>query len=789
MHLPEATIRPACTSLGSRAGIFALSAGLLAFFHRLLDPAAILIQRDAFRLQVPLRAYLIERVRAGEFPLWYPYDALGRPFIDTGVSAVFHPWTLLFLAFDPYTAYKVAAFASCALGAAGAFLLARRLGATAGGALVAGLVQGLSGYCVSLTDNLQYLVSPTLLPLFLAALDAAVDSRRHLVAAATLWACPFLIGDPQGGMLFGALALAWAVWRHPRARASRVACAALLAALLSAAQLVPLWHAFKSSARFDPALFRNQAMSWSTSPLRLLQLATAPNSEALVAEPVAQGIFESGPWGYWARSIYLGMPVLGLAALALRHRGRQLWPLGAVALGFVLLALGSRGLLYEMLYRFLPLWSAFRYPEKMIGFATAPIALLAGLGVSPFLDRGRPLGWLAVAGAALGAAAFLLLARHFGYWHSWQPLLQEALEAILWSSVLLAAMGLLSALLRRQKVRPALAAAALAALVFFDLARVNASAYRTGPREIAEFTPPLLEALRRVEGPDEALGRYRLLSIRSRRVGFPRSLGEELGADAQVVAVRQALDQEHNGSFHIESPAAYLPGEAPALKALLMDGPLLGTLGHFNVKYLIGSEAELRRRGQASTLVATLPGFDLALISNPEPVKPRAYLARRALPVEAPLDWKRTVEREDFQRGDLDFVELHGQTLPGELGQGDVKIERYRPEAVDLSYLASGPALLVLADGYDAAWEARLDGGQHLDVLRANGLVRAALVPEGSHRVEFRYRPTRVLAGIVLSLVGLALAAALVAFPARSAKRDHAASTELEKEEQQHGHA
>lgn len=732
-----------------------LSACIVGFYYRLLDRNEILVQRDALRLLVPLRIYLVERVRSGEFPLWYPFDGLGRPFVDTAASGLFHPFTLLFLVLNPYAAYKVAALASCGVGALAALLLARRIGvSSSAGLVIAGFVQALAGYSASLTENLVYLVAPTLLPLFLLALDCAQASRRHMIAAAGLWASPFLIGDPQGGFLFGVLAVGWAAWRSPRDLPRSVVPAALLAALLAAAQLVPLWSVYRTSARHDSTAFREQALRFSTAPQRLVQLAVTPGTEAFEAERVAREVFDSDAWGYWSRSIYLGLPALGLAVLALRRRARQLWPLGASAAFFVLLALGSRGVLYDFLFRFVPFWSAFRYPEKMIGFATAPVALLAAHGADLFVKGARSLGWwLAAAIGALIAVVLLIFDERMipvaGF-----PF--AASTAVAWAAACAAILGSISLALSKQLLRPALGSAALIVLVYLDLWRANQHAYRTGPQEIAEFTPPLLEALQKTEGP-ESLGRYRLLAVRQTRVAFPRALGEQLGADAAMVSTRNALDEEFNSLFNIESPSAYLPGEPAALKAMLMDGPYLGTLGHFNTKYLIDSEEGGRLRGLAATRLASLRGYDLALYANPEPVKPRAYLSTRVIDVHGPQDWKRLVEQDDFQRGNLDYVELNGRTLPDPLGHGEVHVERYRPEEVAISFHVDHPAVLVLSDSFDPGWEARLDDNLALEVLRANGLVRAVIVPEGLHHVVFRYKPVRVYVGAALSALGLLL--------------------------------
>src|SRR5438552_4639188 len=195
----------------------------LAFYHGLWLPGLVLIKRDAFRLHLPIKQYLIERLSAGELPQWFPYEALGRPFIGVTHTGVFHPFTSLYFLLLIPDAYRASTLLSCLLAAVGAFVLGRMLNFSRSGALVAGLAFALSGYLVSLTDHIAYLYSICVLPLFCAALEKAlVGSRAWTVAPAAVWATVFLIGDIQTGYYDGFIALAWAMARAPGSR--REAC-------------------------------------------------------------------------------------------------------------------------------------------------------------------------------------------------------------------------------------------------------------------------------------------------------------------------------------------------------------------------------------------------------------------------------------------------------------------------------------------------------------------------------------------------------------------------------------
>jgi len=160
----------------------------LAFYHGLWLPDLVLIKRDAFRFFLPLKQYLIERLATGELPQWFPYEGLGRSFIGVTHTGVFHPFTALYFLFPVHDAYRASTLLSCLLAAGGAFVLGRKLGFSHTAALAAGVAFALSGYVVSLTDNLVYLYSICVLPLFCAALEKAlVSSRTWAVVPAVVW--------------------------------------------------------------------------------------------------------------------------------------------------------------------------------------------------------------------------------------------------------------------------------------------------------------------------------------------------------------------------------------------------------------------------------------------------------------------------------------------------------------------------------------------------------------------------------------------------------------------------
>ncbi len=744
----------------------------LAFYHGLWLPGLVLIKRDAFKVELPLKQYLIERLSAGELPQWFPYEAMGRPFIGVAMTGVFHPFTALNLLLAVPEAYRASALLSCLLGVVGAFMLGRTLRFSHAGALLAGITLVLSGYVVSLTENLKYMYSVCMLPILCTTLERTlVGSYTQMVWPAVVWTSVFLIGDIQTGYYYGFIALLWTAARAPspyRAAFTRLLLVVGLTSLLAGVQLGPAWAVFVDSDRVRPELFQEQALHWSTHPLRLVTILASPIGEYKDLADVGRFFLDNPtrPWSVQAESLYLGIPVMGLAFLGAWHR-RDLRVLALLGLLALLLALGKYGGLYEVFYHIVPLWSAFRYPEKLMGLVSFAVAMLAGAGLDALrTSKGSPIPWLASALVCL-IAWFVLRTASAGEWVAASFVAPEnlaysvtstAARAFLFSAS--AALGVWLAVLasRRGWLSEALLSVALAAIVTLDLARANHTVYHTAPVEALTFNPPLAEAIAAREGIASP-GRFRVITLRDSYYIVPDRLYRLLGHDAQAIEGRQSLALEHNAEFHLETVFYYLPGLKRTLPASLG----VEAAARFNVGYYIGHRVHFQQPRFGHAWIAELPEYDLALVRNPVPARPRVYLSQRPERANVPVDPTELLTRPDFLNGDVDVIETPTAVPPGPVPGGVATIERYAPEEVRVRVETSQPAVLILLDAFDTGWTATLDHNTKMPIHRANALVRAVIVPEGVHTVTFRYETRLLRVGAAASLVGCALCLALLA--------------------------
>ena len=95
---------------------------------------------------------------------------------------------------------------------------------------------------------------------------------------------------------------------------------------------------------------------------------------------------------------------------------------------------------------------------------------------------------------------------------------------------------------------------------------------------------------------------------------------------------------------------------------------------------------------------------------------------------------------------------------------GEVTYTSLGPQAASIGVRSSRPAILLVRDVLDDNWHATLDG-ESVPVLRADYLLQAVAVPEGTHTVVLTYDDPMIglgLAGSAVALGGLAVPAVIL---------------------------
>jgi hypothetical protein len=711
----------------------------LAFFGEALLGRKVFFASDMELVYLPARHYLVERVGQGAFPEWYPYDGLGASFVGSVVTGACHPFGLLELLGSRALALNWSVVLAHVAAASGLFALLRRWGQRPWPSWAAGLAYAFSGYLSSMDSNLPYLLTAGALPWALWGLEAGLSGGLGPLAlgAFALASCA-LGGDPQGFAVTAALAASLALARAKAigwGRAGgRFALYAAWAVLLSAVQALPALDAVGSVVAGLRSL--EQVQWFSLAPLRFVDFVIAHPFVESADAPQPTALFGvQGFGGLWADSLYLGAPALALGFAALRCKvPRAGWLFVVAALG-VLLALGRHLPLYALVYRALPVWRAFRYPEKLLVFTTFALAALAGLGLQAVRDR--PLAArafarvMALSALALWGAALAALAGEGG------PLGRAVLAASPAPDAANLAQ-LWPGLTRQLLVTAAMASAAglslLSRLEWLGALALAASLVAGNRGLVQSYLAPSSQLLRPPAGLAAVLAQGR-------------------GDSGEADRPRVRWDEGDLGAlFGVENVEGYLPIAGAGIRPRLLS----------RLSKEIADRAFAVRFRLAEPNQAPLP------VAAPAP---RIRLAR-ALSVSGPEAALAAMQESGFDPSGE--VAVEGGSAPCERAAA-VEVEAYAPEHLRLRTRSRAVCALFVADGWDSGWRASLDG-EAVKVLPADVFGRAVMVPPGEHRVELFYRAPGLRAGALLSLSGLAwMGMALVASAhrARRSQRLH----------------
>ena len=140
---------------------------------------------------------------------------------------------------------------------------------------------------------------------------------------------------------------------------------------------------------------------------------------------------------------------------------------------------------------------------------------------------------------------------------------------------------------------------------------------------------------------------------------------------------------------------------------------------------------------------------------------PRAYIVPTALPATNEAEALALVQQQADSLTELVVLETDGKEPPqwqtAVTSASEVAVTRYDLNEVVLEAVSDDAGFVVLADAYYPGWRATIDG-EETPVYRANSVVRAVYVPEGSHTITFSFLPGDFVWGTAVSGLALLLA-------------------------------
>jgi len=728
-------------------GRFALLLALLIFamFSKVLLGDATFVFRDFGMFSYPVAHFHRECFWRGELPLWNPFNNCGIPFLAQWNTLALYPGSLIYLLLPLNWSLSFFCLAHLFWGGLGMYFLARQWTNQRLASGLAGVIFAFNGLSLNFLMWPSHMATFSWLPWTVwLGQRAWREGGRMLVWGTLAGAMQMLAGGPETILATWLVlfVLACGDWVREKALRRRLVPRfigmGVLVTLVCAIQLLPFLELLAHSQRdrYYSASTHDWCMpfwGWANFLVPLFRTA-----------PTAQGVFlQNGQ--YWTSSYYAGIGTVLLAAVAVwRVRDWRVRTMAGLTLLGLVLALGDSTLLYRGLQLTLPGLGFVRYPVKFVILVLALVPLLAAFGLTA-LTAGSHRGRFEITLALL----MLLIIGAIVAWESRFPLAQDAWRAT-WQSGLSRAVFLglavllAAAWLTAEGRRRILLGCSLVVLFWLDF--LSQTPTQNPGANPSIYAPGWARGQLKL-APDPKPGESRVMTS-PEALKFLRQLPPAAGLEETYLRNRRAIRVNCNlldDLPQIDGFFSLTPREVSRVTALPYDHPAEAFPG------LLDFLGVSQRTSPGSTLDWTPRPTAMPLITiGQQPVFANDRTTFDAL------------SQTNLDLGQAVFLPLEARESISAAPQTAARVldARFSNRRVWLQTEAPAASMVVVSQTYYPAWKAYIDG-QPIRIWRANYAFQALQVPAGRHQVQLVYKDSKLLAGAVLSGLGLLACAGL----------------------------
>ena len=456
--------------------------------------------------------------------------------------------------------------------------------------------------------------------------------------------------------------------------------------------------------------------------------------------------FTSGPWYFGAGVLFLF--VLGLFIVQNRLKW---WIISATLLSLFLSFGKNFPLISDLFFDYFPLYNKFRAVESTLVVAAFLIPILAVLAIQEiianknekFLEKRMIYSLGIVGGISLLIALVPSLFLNFKG-QSYQALVQQLSQQIqdanfaevigkalqkdraslamtdAWRSLLFVlATASITWLLIKSKLKASTAVILLAVVILVDMWSVNR-------RYLNNENFKDSDAIARLQQPREV---DKLISRDSGLNYRVLDLSRNPFTDANTSLYHNSI-----GGYH----AAKLMRYQEVIERQFTNAINEDVLDMLNTRYIITSDGESERMQNRSTAAGN------------------AWIVDRITYVKTAEEEMNAID--SFNPKEVAIVSeefkplINGSKL-GTSQDATIELVNYRPDHLIYEYSAPRDVLAVFSEvWYDKGWHAYVDGVE-IPYFRADYLLRAAQLPSGNHKVEFKFEPSSYYMGETISMI------------------------------------
>jgi len=348
---------------------------------------------DMIDCYYPWRFHIGECLQNGIFPYWNPYQDLGYPIHADPSSGVWYPMVWLLGSTVGYSSYTIGLefFFHVFFAGAGMFTLVKTLKMNPQVALIAAISYMLCGIFVGNAQHLTYIVSAAWLPFLLSFYFKMIQepSWRNAVFSGFFLFLMMTGGYPAFVIIlfyFFLIAACIYIWKTAKAN-GRKACYLLIARhavfvltalVLSSGILISVWQVSPYLSRLEG--FSLEQVLYSPFGPRAFLSFLAPYAAVKFPEFFNGDISMIN--GYFGIALFLFF-AFGLFS----KKSFELKLLFGFAIFSLAAAVGDALPIRELLYKYVPMMSVFRFPSVFRLFVILPFIVIAANYLNQWFER------------------------------------------------------------------------------------------------------------------------------------------------------------------------------------------------------------------------------------------------------------------------------------------------------------------------------------------------------------------------------------------------------------------